>query len=280
MPTFERDRVVKTHAGTTDELLCEAAGLQWLAEAEIDGGIRCAQVFEVSRTHLVEERIFEGSPSPAAARRIGAALARTHAAGAPWLGCPPPGCPDATGIGQAATPYVAREAATTSWGAFFAEHRVMYYVRILYDRGIFGDHELSLFRRVAAKLAAGTFDAPEPALVEHAIARNSGAACARLHGDLWAGNVLYLSDASAATGGALIDPMAYGGHAETDLAMLQLFGYPYLDEVLAGYNEVSPLASGWRERVNLHQLAPLLLHCVLFGGSYIPETIACARRYA
>lgn len=280
MPTFERDRVVKTHPGTADDLLCEAAGLQWLAEAEADGGIRCAQVFEVSRTHLVEERIFEGSPSPAAARRIGAALARTHAAGAPWLGCPPPGCPAATGSGRAATPYVAREGATASWGAFFAEYRVMYYVRILYDRGIFGDHELSLFRRVAAKLAAGTFDAPEPALVERAIARNSDVACARLHGDLWAGNVLYLSDASAATGGALIDPMAYGGHAETDLAMLQLFGYPYLDEVLAGYNEISPLASGWRERVGLHQLAPLLLHCVLFGGSYIPETIACARRYA
>lgn len=85
MPTFERDRVVKTHAGTTDELLCEAAGLQWLAEAEVDGGIRCAQVFEVSRTRLVEERIFEGSPSPTAARHIGAALARTHAAGAPGL---------------------------------------------------------------------------------------------------------------------------------------------------------------------------------------------------
>lgn len=87
------------------------------------------------------------------------------------------------------------------------------------------------------------------------------------------------TDTAAATGGALIDPMAYGGHAETDLAMLQLFGYPYLEEVLAGYNDVSPLADGWRERVGLHQLAPLLLHCVLFGGGYVPEAISCARRY-
>ena len=90
--------------------------------------------------------------------------------------------------------------------------------------------------------------------------------------------MLYLSDPEY--GGALIDPMAYGGHAETDLAMLALFGFPYLTEVLAGYDETSPLADGWRERIGLHQLAPLLLHCVLFGGGYIEETIATARRYA
>ena len=85
---------------------------------------------------------------------------------------------------------------------------------------------------------------------------------------------------SAPTGGVLIDPMAYGGHAETDLAMLSLFGHPLLEEVLLGYDEASPLADGWRERVGLHQLAPLLLHCVLFGGWYLDETVAMARRYA
>lgn len=74
--------------------------------------------------------------------------------------------------------------------------------------------------------------------------------------------------------------MAYGGHAETDLAMLALFGCPYLDEIVRGYDEASPLANGWRERVGLHQLAPLLLHCVLFGGAYVPQTLAVARRYA
>ena len=60
---------------------------------------------------------------------------------------------------------------------------------------------------------------------------------------------------------------------------LQLFGYPYLEDVLAGYDEASPLASGWRERVGLHQLAPLLLHCVLFGSGYVPETLNTARQY-
>ena len=105
-------------------------------------------------------------------------------------------------------------------------------------------------------------------------------ACARLHGDLWAGNVLWDGSSQAQTGGALIDPMAHGGHAESDLAMLALFGYPYLDDVIAAYDELSPLADGWHERVGLHQLAPLLLHCVLFGGAYVAQTLGVARRYA
>lgn len=275
MPTFDGDTVVKTGPGTTDELLCEAAGLTWLAEAEGAGGIHVAQVYEASRTRLVEERIATGSPNPSAARRIGAALARTHAAGAPWFGCPPPACPDARGIGRAATPYVHRDEAPGTWGAFFAEFRMRYYVRLLRDDGSFGKREADLLERVATRVENGLFDAPEPALV-----RDAGAPCARLHGDLWAGNVLYLADKDASCGGALIDPMAYGGHAEVDLAMLQLFGYPCIDEVLRGYDETSPLTYGWQERVGLWQLAPLLLHCVLFGGGYIPETLMVARRYA
>ncbi|OUP11148.1 fructosamine kinase family protein [Collinsella sp. An2] len=274
MPSFSPTTVTKTASGATDELLCEAAGLRWLAEAEPAGGIRVARVREASRTRLVEERIVTGSPTQAAARRIGEALARTHAAGGDWFGCPPPECPAATGIGRAGTPYVPREQATTSWGAFFAEHRIMYYVRLLRDDGSFGRREVELFEQVARRVARGDFDVPQPQLVEEA-----GVACARLHGDLWAGNVLYLADVSSPTGGALIDPMAYGGHAETDLAMLQLFGYPYLEDVLAGYDAASPLADGWRERVGLHQLAPLLLHCVLFGGGYLGEAIAVARQY-
>lgn len=128
---------------------------------------------------------------------------------------------------------------------------------------------------MAARLSSGEFDAPQPGLV-----REAGVPCARLHGDLWSGNVLWDADADAPTGSVLIDPMAYGGHAETDLAMLALFGHPLLEEVVRGYDEVSPLADGWRERVGLHQLAPLLLHCVLFGGWYLDETVSMARRYA
>lgn len=262
-------------AGFGDNLPGEAAALRWLAEAEAAGGIRVVRVLSVSAEELVEERVATGAPTAVAARRIGASLARTHAAGAPWLGCAPEGWEGEPWCGRARTPYVARDDAPSRWGAFFAEYRIMNYVRALVDEGEFGPSELALFERVASRLEAGEFDAPQPGLVCAA-----GVTCARLHGDLWAGNVLWDADRAAPTGGVLIDPMAYGGHAETDLAMLALFGYPYLDEVLRGYDEASPLADGWRERVDLHQLAPLLLHCVLFGGWYLDEAVGVARRYA
>lgn len=274
MPIFENGRVMKTATGGTD-LLAEAAGLSWLAEAEGRGGILCARVREATPTLLVEDRIETGAPSPGAARRIGASLARTHAAGAGWYGCPPAGCPaGARGIGRARTPWAPADEAGATWGEFFAERRIRHYVRMLVDDGSFGRSEAALFEHVCARLESGRFDAPEPALV-----RASGARAARLHGDLWAGNVLYLAERDAPTGGALIDPMACGGHAEGDLAMLALFGYPYLEEVLRGYDEASELADGWRERVGLHQLAPLLLHCALFHGGYLGEAVATARRY-
>lgn len=262
-------------AAPGDNLPGEAAALRWLAEAEPAGGIHVARVLSVSQAELVEEHIRQGAPSVPAARRIGAGLAHMHAAGASWFGCPPPAWEGPMRCGRFPVPYVSREGASESWGAFYAEHRVMNHVRALVDQGDYGPSELKVFERVASRLAAGELNAPQPELV-----RSSGHACARIHGDLWAGNVLWDADPAAPTGGALIDPMAQGGHAETDLAMLALFGFPHLSEVIAGYEEVSPLADGWQERVALHQLSPLLLHCELFGGWYLAEALAAARRYA
>jgi fructosamine-3-kinase len=76
----------------------------------------------------------------------------------------------------------------------------------------------------------------------------------------------------------VIDPAAHGGHRETDLAMLALFGAPQLETILAAYDEAAPLANGWRDRVELHQLFPLLVHTVLFGGGYGAQALrACER---
>jgi fructosamine-3-kinase len=96
---------------------------------------------------------------------------------------------------------------------------------------------------------------------------------ALLHGDLWAGNVHWAANGLV----YLIDPAVHGGHRETDLAMLALFGCPLLDRVLAAYQEVTPLADGWPDRVPLHQLFPLLVHTELFGGGYAGRAIAAAR---
>ena len=121
---------------------------------------------------------------------------------------------------------------------------------------------------------AGTLDAAEVAVLEQAAARVAAPVepPARLHGDLWSGNVLWAPD-----GVWLIDPAAHGGHRETDLAMLALFGCPYLEAVLAAYDEAAPLADGWRARVPMHQLFPLLVHVVLFGRSYVGQAVAAAR---
>ena len=270
----------KTDRSPRADLAGEAAGLRWLGAAEKDGGLSCARVVSASAHRLVEERVFQGVPTREKARRAGAALARTHAAGAAWYGCPPPGW-DGPGyaIGRSLTPVVCASArdGAQSWGAACAKWRVMPHVRTIRDDSLVDAGEARLLTRVADRMAAGDFDSPEPALV-----RAGGHACARIHGDLWAVNLLWAADGTraAATGAALIDPMASGGHAETDLAMLQLFGCAYLDDLLAAYDEASPLADGWRDRVAIHQLVPVLLHCVLFGGDYVGLALSIARRYA
>jgi fructosamine-3-kinase len=94
----------------------------------------------------------------------------------------------------------------------------------------------------------------------------------RLHGDLWAGTVLF-----SAAGAVLVDPAAHGGHPETDLAMLELFGLPHLDVVLGAYTEAAGTPPGRAARVPVHQLHPLLVHAVLFGAGYGERAVAAAR---
>ncbi|HEX2673741.1 MAG TPA: fructosamine kinase family protein, partial [Polyangiaceae bacterium] len=87
---------------------------------------------------------------------------------------------------------------------------------------------------------------------------------ARLHGDLWSGNV-HVDERGAP---CLIDPAVYGGHREMDLAMMRLFG-GFSERVFAAYAEAFPLSPGHERRVQLYQLYPLLVHVNLFGGSYL-----------
>ena len=52
---------------------------------------------------------------------------------------------------------------------------------------------------------------------------------------------------------------------------------PSLDRILAGYHDTVPLAAGWRSRIPLHQLHPLLVHACLFGASYRDAVRSAAR---
>lgn len=222
----------------------EANGLRWLAEGD-DAPV--PEVLAAGETMLVLPWIETAPPTPEKAERFGRELAAVHE-GAERYGAPWPG-------------YIAElpldNAAGDSWPEWYADRRVLPYLRISVDRGALNENDAAEIERAAGRIpdAAGPAEPP-----------------ARIHGDLWSGNVLWGQDRAW-----LIDPAAHGGHRETDLAMLALFGAPGLDRIIAAYDEVAPLADGWRARVPLHQLHPLLVHVALFGAAYRERVLSAAR---
>ncbi|MET7292923.1 fructosamine kinase family protein [Streptomyces griseoloalbus] len=246
--------VVVKRAGGPEAARAEAAGLRWLAGA---GTVRVPVVHGHDERRLVVDRVTQGRPGREAAVRFGRDLAGLHAAGAPAFGAPPPGGPVEAYIGLAPM----RNVTGDDWPGWYAEHRVLPYLRRAVDDGTVRAGEAVAVERVCERLPELAGPAEPPA---------------RLHGDLWNGNVLWGDDGHV----RLIDPAAHGGHRETDLAMLGLFGCPHLDAVLDGYQRAAPLAAGWEARVGVHQLFPLLVHAVLFGRGYAEQALAVARSAA
>lgn len=234
----------------------EAAGLRWLAQAEPAGGARIVRVLDIGPGYLELERLRTGVATVSAAEDFGRALAATHAAGAPAFGSPPTGWRGDGWIGRQPQQLQPRE----SWGEFYAEQRVRPFVRAAVDNGNLATADAVPVDRLCDRIAAGEFDDGRPP--------------ARLHGDLWAGNVVYTAD-----GVALIDPAAHGGHGQTDLAMLELFGCPGLERIQPAYVEAAGLPTDWQQRTALHQLHPVAVHAVSHGPSYAAELVRLARRY-
>jgi fructosamine-3-kinase len=232
---------------------CEAAGLQWLSAA--DGGVPCAEVIAYDDTSLTLERLDSASPSQAAAYEFGGRLARTHDAGADGFGAPPANWSGPGYFGPLQQPLPMSYTNGERWGSFYAHERLAPMVDRAAPR--LDARTRDAIDAVMARCDGGDFDDDDPP--------------ARLHGDLWSGNVMWTPG-----GAVLIDPAAHGGHRETDLAMLALFGCPHFATVLEGYQAHRPLHEGWRDRVGLHQLYPLLVHIVLFGGGYASQTTAAA----
>jgi fructosamine-3-kinase len=248
--TLADGRTVVVKDGEQAAVAAEAAGLRWLGAA---GGAPVPAVLDVDGGRMVTEFVASGAPGPHAAQELGRGLARMHAAGAPAFGTAPPGGPADARIGAAPM----RNAPAPSWPEWYAADRLLPYLRTARDAGTLTGDAVREVEAVADRLPGLAGPAEPPA---------------RLHGDLWSGNVLW-----SPAGAVLIDPAAHGGHRETDLAMLALFGCPHLDAVLAAYDEAAPLAAGWQDRVPLHQLFPLLVHVVLFGGGYATQARSAAR---
>jgi fructosamine-3-kinase len=270
----------------------EAAGLRWLAAA----GAPVPEVIAVLPDLIAMEWISPGQPDRAAAEQLGRDLAALHRAGAPRFGADWPGYigrlpfPDepthsrrrsasstAVTDGSASSHHVADPPAggaphedvqsrahtrpDVGWPGWFGRSRLAPYLEISAERGALSSEDVAVIEGVISDIwrYAGPAAQEPPA---------------RIHGDLWPGNVLW----SAAGRAYLVDPAAQGGHRETDLATLALFGgVPYFDRIIAGYQEVYPLAEGWRARLPLHQLHLLLVHAAMFGSGYRDSLLAAAR---
>lgn len=240
----------KTHAAPPAGFFTtEAAGLRWLREPR---AVDVPEVLAVSDNppFLVLEWIEEGRAKSRTERSLGQSLAALHQSGAPTFGRE-----DRRTTGSRGLPNEPCE----SWTEFYASQRLLPLAQLAHAERALSKRAISDLEDVATRLddLGG-----EPELA------------ARLHGDLWGGNRLV----GAAGRNWLIDPAAHGGHREFDLAMMRLFG-GFGADCFDAYDEAFPLASGWQERIELHQLAPLVVHAIKFGGGYAGAVERALSRY-
>jgi protein-ribulosamine 3-kinase len=231
--------VKSNHDADPTMFTAEARGLAWLAQSQ---ALRIPQVLAVGEEFLALEAISPGRRRPDFDEHLGRALAALHRFGAPGFGLDHDNF-----IGrlpQSNTP-------APTWPDFYRERRLEPQLRLARAAGLCSPALARGFDRLLAVLD-DRVGPPEPP--------------ARLHGDLWGGNLIVDETGT----GCLIDPAVYGGHREVDLAMMRLFG-GFAPAVFAAYHEAWPLSPGHEERVPFYQLYFLMVHVNLFGGSYLAQ---------
>jgi fructosamine-3-kinase len=218
----------------------EAAGLTELARA---GEIRVPGVISTGSSenysYILLEFIHSSSRSPDFMEDFGRSLARLHRHKNPVYGF-------TTDNYMGSLPQKNRE--HSDWISFFIEERLERQVHMAIDKDYLSAGDLDHFKRLYDWLP-GILFAEEPTL---------------LHGDLWGGNYMVSEKGRA----CLIDPAVYYGHREVDLAMTMLFG-GFSPDFYRAYDEEYPLGKGWRSRLDIYNLYPLLVHLNLFGISYL-----------
>lgn len=246
------DRVfVKTHANPPPHhFSTEGRGLQWLKETD---SVEIPLVLGVSDDppYLALEWIDEGRGRITGSESdFGTSLAKLH-----QCSCSCFGREDKRTTGSLGLP----NQPCDSWAEFYATQRLLPLAQIASDRRALSETTIQRIESLAARLTE---------FVELDVAPS------RLHGDLWAGNRLV--DQRGVNW--LIDPACHGGHREFDLAMMRLFG-GYGAQCFDVYKQRFPLADGWQERIQLHQLAPLIVHAIKFGRNYVAPTDEALSKY-
>ncbi|HET6585283.1 MAG TPA: fructosamine kinase family protein [Nannocystaceae bacterium] len=241
-------RVFVKHGADAATYAAEAHGLAWLADARALATPEVLAVGDDNAPYLAIAFVDTGAESRDYDERLGRALAALHRFGAPAFGLARPNV-----MGR--VPQDNRPLPT--WAEFYAERRLAPLVQRTRDDGALDETTARAVDDVIARM---------PALV------GPDEPPARLHGDLWSGNVMCSSSGAP----VLVDPAVYGGHREIDLAMLRLFGGPG-PRFFAAYDEAFPLAPGVADRVPLYQLYPLLVHVAMFGASYTAQVRRAAR---
>lgn len=257
-------QVVETSAGrffiksnalpVTGLFSAEAAGLTALAAS--NGSLVIPEViaFEDPTPDApgwIALEYLEPGPRPADFdEALGRGLAELHAQSAESFGFA-----QDTFCGTTRQPNRTRE----SWVDFYREQRLEHQLRVGSEAGRYRPEDRAVFGRLFDRLDNLLEDCEPPAL---------------LHGDLWSGNL----HASPTGQPALIDPATYFGHREAEMGMMTLFG-GFSGTVYAAYEEVRPLAPGWRKRNALYTLYHVMNHATLFGGGYASQAVGIARRF-
>lgn len=225
----------------------EAAGLSALGAAD---ALRVPEIICTEQQFLLLGDLGQGRPGSDYWEQLGIGLAKLHSTPQPQFGF-------AMDNYCGSTPQI--NSLTADGHAFFADNRIRNLARSALKRELLEHDDMQALEFIAANLSRWIPSQP-PALI---------------HGDLWSGNIH--CDAHGVA--ALIDPAAYYGWAEAELAMTELFG-GFNKRFYDSYEAHSTIDTSWRERTALYNLYHLLNHLLLFGGSYLSQIRIVTARFA
>jgi protein-ribulosamine 3-kinase len=144
------------------------------------------------------------------------------------------------------------------WVDFFIVQRLLVQMDLAGNSGLLPASTRQAFERLFKRLDE-IFPQEEPSLI---------------HGDLWGGNFMVDEKGEA----AIIDPAVYYGFREMDIGMSQLFG-GFDSAFYTAYNNAWPMEAGWRERIDICNLYPLMVHVNLFGTGYLNSVNTILQRF-